>query len=179
MKINLVRQNVYKYRRAEIIRRINFIVVAVSLSLFGLVIIFVTSSYIYYSIRGNQLRQSQQQLQNLYNSRAVEVVEYVRTKQVINNVSSIQSARFHYREFLAGIYDLLPSNAKLSTVDFSQEGVINVGIRMGSISDYEDFLSKVQQRSNQSDFLFKEVSQIVYRRDQNGSYYVELDVANK
>lgn len=179
MKINIIRQDALKFRKARLIRRINAIVTFGSLSLFGLVIILVLGQFVYLNFRSNSLTQSIKTLQNLYSVRSTEVVEYLAVKQIIGTVDEIQSKRFKYREFLDAIYKLLPSTAKLSAVDFGQTGVITVSARLASLTDYDVLLANVNRGSTDKNFLFSAVAQSALSRDQAGSYLVELELKIK
>ena len=179
MKINIVRQDTLKFRKALLIRRINAIATFGSLSLFGLVIILMSGQFVYLKFRSNSLTQSIKTLQNLYGARSSEVVQYLAVKQIIGTVDEIQSKRFKYREFLDAIYKLLPSTAKLSAIDFGKAGVITVSARLASLTDYDVLLANVNRGATDQNFLFSVAAQSALSRDQAGSYLVELELKIK
>lgn len=179
MKINIVRQDTLKFRKAQLIRHINAIVTFGSLSLFGLTIILMSGQFVYLNFRSNSLNQSIKTLQDLYGVRSNEVVQYLVVKQIIGTVDEIQSKRFKYREFLDAIYKLLPSAAKLSAVDFSQTGVITVSARLAALTDYDTLLMNVNRGKTDQNFLFSAISQSGLHRDVTGSYLVELELKTK
>ncbi len=179
MKINIVRQDSLKFKRAQRIKRINTVVTFGSLSLFVLAVLLMSGQFVYLSFRSNSLTQSIKALQGDYSSRSREVVEYLAVKQIVGTVDQIQSKKFKYREFLDAVYKLLPGSAKLSAVDFGQAGVISVLIRLTSLFDYDVLISNVNKGIGDKNFLFAAVAQRTLSRDQEGSYLVELELKIK
>lgn len=179
MKINIVRQDALKFRKATRIRNINAIVTIGSISLFALSVIATSGQFVYLGYRNRQLTNKTQTLLSLYNARTKDQAEYVAVKQIIDMVGQIQGGRFKYRDFLGGIYRLLPSKAKLSSVDFGKPGVVVVSIRLQTLTDYDELLTNIDNGRTDKTFLFSAVAQPTLVRDKTGQYLVTLELKIK
>jgi len=179
MKINIVRQDTLKFRRVQRIKRINLIVTFGSIGLFALSVLWTSGQFVYLGYRGNQLTKTVKTLNDLYTARSKDEAEYLAVKQIIDTVDQIQGKRFKYRDFLNGIYQLLPSNAKLSGVDFGQSGVIIVNIRIINLTDYDTLLANINQGLTNNNFLFSAIAQSSLQRDKTGQYSVNLELKIK
>lgn len=179
MKINIVRQDSLKFRKAARIRNINAIVTFGSISLFVLSVLATSGQFIYLGIRNRQLTDQIKVLGNLYNARSKDRVEYMAVKKIIDMVDQIQGSRFKYREFLNVIYKLLPSNAKLSSVDFGKPGVVVVGVRLQTLDDYDALLANIDMGRSDNNFLFSAAAQPSLRLDKAGQYLVTLELKIK
>ncbi len=118
-------------------------------------------------------------LEAAYNSRASEVVAYVRVKQLVTNVISIQARRFRYKDYLLAIYKLLPTTAKLASVDFSEEGIISFGARVDNFSEYDYLVNKIDVDSKDKTFLFKNIALKTLTRNKSGSLIINLEARIK
>lgn len=179
MKINLLRQKSTKFKRAEMIRRVNLTVVWVSVSAFILMVLYISTYYVYLRLRLGELSRQLTALEQTYASRASEVVDYLRVKQVMANVNAIQAQRFRYKDFLLGIYRMLPESARLATVDFSEGGVISFSTRLTNLTDYETLLARVKSESGGSEFLFAQVAQKSLTREKTGQFIVSMEARIK
>ncbi len=179
MKINIVRQDSLKFRKAARIRTINAVVTVGSISLFAISVLLTSGQFVYLGLRNRQLSDQIKIMENLYNSRSKDRVEYVAVKQIIDTVDRIQSSRFKYRDFLNAIYKLLPSRAKLSSVDFGKPGVVIVGIRLQTLDDYEVLLTNIDNGQLEGNFLFSAAAQPSLRMDKAGQYLVTLELMIK
>ncbi len=179
MKINIIRQNALKYRRAQKIRLINTLITVGSLALFGLSVLMVSGQYVYYAIRSNTLTTEVSQLKNLFSDRVDDVAAYVAVKQVVSEVAKIQAQRFRYKEFLDAVFDLLPTTATLSEVSFGVRGVVLVGIRLPNLSDYDRLISNINAASATEGFLFGNVAEKNLIRERTGSYLVTMELTIK
>lgn len=176
MKINLLKQISVKYHRAEIIRRINFIVLFGGSALFLLSIVLISGRYIYFQIRANALKQTTDQLEASYFSRSREVADYVRVKQILTAFKQISEKRFRYKDFLTEIYQLIPPDSSLVSIDFAVTNVVMVTVRFGTVSGYEQFLARLKSQGEISGFLFKVVAEDSLTRDPLGNYQVNLEI---
>jgi len=179
MKINVIRQDSLKFRRAARIRSINAVVTIGSISLFALSVVLTSGQFVYLGLRNRQLSDQIKTLGNLYNARSKDQVEYVAVKKIIDMVDQIQNGRFRYREFLNGIYKLLPSNSKLASVDFGKPGVVVVSVRLQTLIDYDGLLANINNGQADETFLFSEVAQPSLVRDKTGQYLVTLELKIK
>jgi hypothetical protein len=179
MKINIIRQNALKYRRAQRIRLINSLVTFGSLALFGLAVLWVSGQYVYYAFRSNSLTTEVNQLKSLYSGRADVVASYLAVKQIISRVTEIQTKRFKYREFLDEVFKLIPPNATLSEVSFGVKGVILVSIRLPSLNDYDTLMANLNTASAEPDFLFGSVAEKGLSREKAGGYLVTMELTIK
>lgn len=179
MKINIVRQDSLKFRKAARIRNLNAIMTFGSISLFALSVLVTSGQFIYLGIRNRQLTDQIKTLESLYNARSKDRVEYVAVKKIIDMVDRIQGGRFKYRDFLNVIYRLLPSNAKLSSVDFGKPGVVVVGVRLQTLDDYDALLVNVDKGRSDNNFLFSAAAQPSLRKDKTGQYFVTLELKIK
>ena len=179
MKINIVRQDSLKFRKAARIRTINAIVTIGSISLFALSVFITSGQFIYLGFRSRQLTDQIKTLGNLYNARSKDQVEYIAIKRIIDRVDQIQSSRFKYRDFFNVIYRLLPSDAKLSSVDFGKPGVVVVGVRLQTLDDYDAILVNINNGQLDNDFLFSAAAQPNLRMDKAGQYLVTLELKIK
>ncbi len=179
MKINIVRQDSLKFRKAARIRNINTIVTIGSIGLFAFSVFITSGQFIYLGFRNRQLTGQIKTLGDLYNARSKDRVEYVAVKQIIDTVDRIQSSRFKYRDFLNAIYKLIPSRAKLSSVDFGKPGVVIVGIRLQTLDDYEVLLTNIDNGQLEGNFLFSAAAQPSLRMDKAGQYLVTLELMIK
>ncbi|MBI2310821.1 hypothetical protein HYU90_03330 [Candidatus Collierbacteria bacterium] len=179
MKINIVRQDSLKFRKAARIRTINAVVTVGSISLFALSVLLTSGQFIYLGFRNRQLTGQIKTLGDLYNARSKDRVEYVAVKQIIDTVDRIQSSRFKYRDFLNAIYKLLPSRAKLSSVDFGKPGVVVVGVRLQTLDDYDAILVNINNGWLDNDFLFSAAAQPSLRMDKAGQHLVTLELMIK
>ncbi len=176
MKINLLRRTSVKYRRAEVIRRINYIVLIVVAGLFLSSILIISSRYIYLQIRANSLKQSIADLQKTYFSRSDEVADYARVSGVVSRLTAIAASRFKYREFLHAVYDFLPAGVSLTSIDFTKEGILLESVRFDSLTSYDLFLARIRDQSGNPGFLFKAISQKTLVRDNLGRYQANLEI---
>ena len=179
IKINLIKQRSTKYKKADLIRRINLIVTFGTIGLFVAAVLYISSLFLYMSFTVNSLKSDLKSLEITYLDRASEVVSYLRTKLIIENVNMIQSKRFRYKDFLMAIYRLFPEKARLTSVDFSQLGVISFSARVDGLSDYEVILKKIGSESKSKDFLFKEVALRSLVRDKSGTFLANLEASIK
>jgi hypothetical protein len=179
MKINIVRQDSLKFRKATRIRNINAMVTIGSISLFALSVFVTSGRFIYLGFRNRQLTDQIKTLSDLYNVRSKDRVEYVAVKKIIDMVDQIQSNRFKYRDFLNVIYKLLPSNAKLSSVDFGKPGVVVVGARLQTLDDYDAILVNINNGRLDNNFLFSAAAQPTLQMDKTGQYLVTLELKIK
>ncbi len=179
MKINIIRQDELKYRRVHLIRRANAIITFGSIGLFGAAILYMTSYFVYLNFRQNELMDTSKQLQKTYLSRVNEVADYLAVKGIVAEVADIESKRFKYKEFLNGIYALLPTTAVLSTVDFGAPGVVIAGVRLLGLNDYEVLLNNIRKANVGPGFLFNSIAQKQFYRGQSGSYLVTLELRIK
>lgn len=179
MKINIVRQDALKFRRAMRVRQVNALVMFGSIGLFGFSVLWTSGQFVYLGNRNGQLTKTIQTLGDLYNSRSKDQAEYVAVKQIINTVGQIQGDRFKYRDFLNGIYKLLPDNAKLASVDFGKPGVIVVSVRLVTLTDYDALLMNINSGQTDKTFLFSAIAQPTLQRDKTGQYIVILELKIK
>ena len=77
------------------------------------------------------------------------------------------------------IYRLLPSDAKLSSVDFGKPGVVVVGVRLQTLDDYDAILVNINNGQLDNDFLFSAAAQPNLRMDKAGQYLVTLELKIK
>lgn len=179
MKINIVRQNALKFKRAQVIRRLNAVVSIGSLSFFALSILLVSGQYVYLSLRFNSLSAGVSTLRAAYDSRLEDVVSYLAVKQIVTAVSDIKGKRFGYKDFLNAVIRLLPVNAKLAEVSFGEAEVVMVGVRLDSLNDYDALLSNINSASTAPGFLFSAIAQKNLSRDKSGSYLASLELKIK
>lgn len=179
IKLNLIKKRSTKFKKAEFIRRMNLVVAFGSITLFILAVLYMSSVFIYMKFAAGQLTTQIKELEISYFNRAPEVVNYIRTKEIITNINQIQSKRFRYKDFLLAIYRLFPEKARLAAVDFSQDGVISFSTRVDSISDYEVVLKKIESESKTDGFLFKEIALRSLVRDKAGSFVANLEASIK
>lgn len=179
IKVNLLKQRSSKFLRAERVKKINTYVVLASVGVFAATLLYMSSVFIYQKFRANELGKQLETLEGTYNSRAKETVTYLRVKQLVTHVISIQSRRFKYKDYLLAIYKLLPSSARLAAVDFSQEGVISFGARVDKFSDYDYFLNTLDTGSKEKGFLFKNVALKALTKDKTESVIINLEARIK
>ena len=179
MKINIIRQDTLKYRRVRLIRRVNALVTFGSIGLFTLAIVYMTSYFVYLGFRQNSLTQTARELQQTYNGRVKEVAAYTAVKEIAFSVNDLTKKRFRYKEFLNGIYALLPSTAILSSVDFGAPGVVVAGVRLSNLNDYDVLLSNVKNAATSTKFLFSAIAEKQLIRELTGSYLVTLELKIK
>lgn len=179
MKINIVRQDTLKFHRAQRIRRINAVVTFGSIGLFVLSVLWTSGQFVYLGYRNNQAAKRVKTLSDLYAAKSKDEAEYLAVKQIIDTVDQIQGKRFKYRDFLNGIYQLLPGSAKLSAVDFGKNGVIIVGVRLATLADYDALLANVSGKLTDKNFLFSAIAQPSLQRDKVGQYLVNLELKIK
>lgn len=179
IKINLLKQRSRTFLKAERIKRINTFMVLGGVLIFVLTLLYMSTVFVYQKFRANELTKELGSLDRTYNSRASEVVTYVRVKQLVTNVISIQARRFRYKDYLLAIYKLLPSTAKLSSVDFSEEGVISFGARVDSFNDYDYLINKIGVDSKDKSFLFKNIALKALTKDKSGSIIINLEARIK
>lgn len=179
MKINIVRQDSLKFRKAARIRKINAIVTIGSIGLFTLSVVITSGQFIYLGIRNRQLTGQIQTLSKLYDARSKDQTEYIAVKQIIDMVDKIQGSRFKYRDFLNVIYKLVPSSAKLSSVDFGKPGVVVVGVRLQTLNDYDALLVNINNSRLDNNFLFSAAAQPTLQMDKTGQYLVTLELKIK
>lgn len=186
MKINIISQDSLKFRKAARIRSINMAVTIGSIGLFVFSILLTSSQFIYLGIRNQQLTGQIKTWGDLYNARSKDRAEYIAVKQIISMVDQIQGSRFKYRDFLNGIYKLLPGNAKLVSVDFGKPadsagkpGVVIVGVRLQTLNDYDALLMNINSGQTDKTFLFSAIAQPTLQRDKTGQYLVTLELKIK
>lgn len=179
IKINLIKQRSSKYKKAEFVRKMNLSIIFGSIGLFVAASLYMSSVFLYMTFTANSLKKELKGLENVYLSRAPEIVSYLRTKQIITNVNEIQSKRFHYKDFLLAIYRLFPEKARLASVDFSQQGVISFSTRVDNLIDYEVVLKKIEEESKNEEFKFKEIALKSLVRDKTGSFLANLEAIIK
>ena len=179
MKININRQDALKYRRVTLIRRINLLVTFGSIGLFTAAIVYMTSYFVYLGLRQNSLTQTAKDLQQTYNGRVREVAAYTAVKGIAFAVNDLTAKRFGYKEFLNGIYALLPPAAILSAVDFGAPGVIVAGVRLSNLNDYDLLVSNIKNVKSLPDFLFSAIAEKTLTRGLTGSYQVTLELKIK
>lgn len=179
MKINIISQDSLKFRKAARIRSINMAVTIGSIGLFVFSILLTSSQFIYLGIRNQQLTGQIKTWGDLYNARSKDRAEYIAVKQIISMVDQIQGSRFKYRDFLNGIYKLLPGNAKLVSVDFGRPGVIVVSVRLVTLTDYDVLLMNINSGQTDKTFLFSAIAQPTLQRDKTGQYLVTLELKIK
>jgi len=179
IKINLIKQRSTKFKKAELIKRINQVVAFGSIGAFVLVMLYISSVYVYMNFASRRLTSELKGLEMTYINRAPEVVSYLRVKQIITNINQIEGKRFRYKDFLLAIYRLFPEKARLASVDFSQEGVIGFAARVDNLSDYEIILKKIESESKMNEFKFKEIALRSLVRDKTGEFVANLEATIK
>lgn len=179
MKINIIRRDALKYRRVGVIRRINALVTFGSIGLFSLAIVYTTSYFVYLGFRQNSLAQTAKGLQQSYNGRVREVAAYTAVKEIAAAVNNLTEKRFRYKEFLNGIYALLPPTAVLASVDFGAPGVVVTGVRLANLDDYDVLVDNVKNASSRPNFLFSAIANKQLTRELAGSYLVRLELKIK
>ncbi len=179
MKINVIRQDSLKIRKAQRIRQINRLVLVGSITLFGLSVLWTSGQFVYLGYRNNQLTNNLKSLTALYTSRNKDEMNYLAVKQIVDTVDQTQNSRFGYKDFLNGIYTLLPVNAKVSGVDFNKNGVITVLVRLVGLNDYDTLIKNVNNGINDKNFLFSAIAQTTLQRDKAGQYLVGLELKIK
>ncbi|MEK7064800.1 MAG: hypothetical protein AAB973_04305 [Patescibacteria group bacterium] len=179
MKINIIRRDVLKYRRVQVIRRVNALVTFGSIGLFSLAIVYMTSYFVYLGFRQNSLTQTAKELQQGYNGRVREVAAYTAVKEIASAVNVLEAKRFRYKEFLNGIYALLPPAAILTAVDFGAPGVVVAGVRLANLNDYDFLINNVKNASGSANFLFSAIASKQLIRELTGSYLVRLELKIK
>ncbi len=179
MKINIIRRDALKYHRVRLIRRINALVTFGSIGLFSLAIVYMTSYFVYLGFRQNSLTQTAKELQQSYNGRVREVAAYTAVKEIATAVNNLTEKRFKYKEFLNGIYALLPPAAILSSVDFGAPGVVVAGVRLSNLDDYDFLVNNVKNASGSANFLFSAIANKQLTRELTGSYLVRLELKIK
>lgn len=176
MKINLLHKISIRHRRAQMIQRINLIALVTTGVLFAGSVILVSTRFIYLQIRASGLNQSIKTLSANYSVRVNEIAQYVRIKENVSAFKTISSQRFRYKDFLQGIYRLLPAGGSVVSVDFALQGVITVIVRFDSITGYETFLTKLNQESQSPNYIFKAVAEKLLTRDPVGRYQANLEI---
>lgn len=161
------------------IRRINALVTFGSIGLFALAIVYMTSYFVYLGFRQNGLTQTAKGLQQSYNGRVREVAAYTAVKEIATAVNNITEKRFRYKEFLNGIYALLPPTAILSSVDFGAPGVVEAGVRLPNLDDYDVLVDNVKDANNLPNFLFSAIANKQLTREPTGSYLIRLELKIK
>lgn len=179
MKINLIRQDTLKYRKAQKVRLINSLIILFSLAVFGPSVLWVSGQYVYYAVRQNSLNLDVTRLKSVYAGRVETVADYLAVKQIVAGAEEVQSRRFKYKEFLSSIYSLLPSDATLAEVSFGVRGVVLVGVRFSKLNSYDILVANVEAASMKRDFLFGAVSQKSMTREKTGGYLVTLELTIK
>lgn len=179
MKINIVSQDSLKFRKARRIRNINAVVTIGSISLFAVSVLMISGQFVYLGYRHRQLTSSIQILGKLYDARSKDQAEYVAVKRIIDMVDQIQSSRFKYRVLLNGIYGLLPSKAKLASVNFGKPGVVIVGVRLQTLNDYDALLMNINSGQTDKALLFSAIAQPTLQMDKMGQYLVTLELKIK
>ena len=179
MKINIIRQDAPKYRRVALIRRLNLVVTFGSIGLFTAAILYMTSYFVYLGFRQNSLTQTARDLQQTYNGRVREVAAYTAVKEIAFAVNDLTAKRFGYKEFLNGIYTLLPPAAVLASVDFGAPGVIVAGVRLSNLNDYDVLVGNIKNAKNLPNFLFSAIAEKQLTRGLAGSYQVTLELKIK
>lgn len=176
MKINLLKKKSLRLKRAETIRRFNRIALIVGSGLFIFSILLVSGRYVYFRVRANSLTESIRQLEADLAGRTLEILEYIRVKQILGVVNQVQGQRFKYKDTLSGLYGLLPTGANLVSVDFAGENVVTASIRFNTVVGYEDFLSRLDTERETSGFLFKEVAEQTLTKDSAGRYQLNVEL---
>ncbi len=179
MKINIVRQDSLKYRKAQTVRRINAAILFGSIGIFALTILYMMTQFIYLGYRQDTLAKSLASLQATYNSRSRDVAEYYMVKKIVAATNDLQAKRFKYKDFLNSLANLLPSRAVLSAVDFGSKGVVVATIRLTSLDDYETLMRNIDGVVSDKGSLFMEVAQKSLSRGKTGSYTVILELIIK
>lgn len=179
MKINIVRQDTLKYRKARTVRRINMAIIIGSSGIFVLTILYMVPQFIYLSFRQDSLAKSLATLQATYNSRSREVAEYYMVKKIVAATNDLQAKRFGYKDFLNALATLLPSGAVLSAVDFGAKGVIVATVRLTGLDDYEVLMRNIAQAVSDRGSLFDQVAQKSLSRAKAGPYTVILELTIK
>ena len=179
MKINIIRQDALKYRRVVLIRRINLVVTFGSIGLFSLAIVYMTSYFVHLGFRQSSLGQTVRDLQQTYNGRVREVAAYTAVKEVAFAVNDLTAKRFGYKEFLNGVYALLPPAAVLASVDFGAPGVIVAGVKLANLNDYDVLVGNIKNANNRPGFLFSAISEKQLTRGPTGLYQITLELKIK
>lgn len=179
MKINIVRQDTLKYRKARTVKRINLAIIIVSGGIFALTILYMAPQFIYLSFRQDSLTKSLAGLQATYNSRSNDVAAYYMVKKIVAATNDLQSKRFGYKDFLNALATLLPPGAVLSAVDFGAKGVIVATVRLTGLDDYEVLMRNITQAVLGRGSLFDQVAQKSLSRSKAGPYTVILELTIK
>lgn len=179
MIINLLQEEAKKYGKVEKIKKVNRIVVVMAASIFlGLLIAF-SGQYMYYTVRLTAENLNLKRLEAKYNSRAEEVVRYIRLKKTLTEIDTIVNGRLRYRELLRNIYSNLTPGVMLTTAEFVNEDNVSLSMKAVGVKEYSDFVSNLKLAANSEEFRFKNVEQKSLLREENGSYLFELSLLTK
>jgi hypothetical protein len=146
---------------------------------FSVLVFLIGVQYFYYSYRLGDEKTKLKQLEAIYNSRADEVVRYIRLKEILFQSQKIISSRKQYQELLAGVYETFPAGVGVVSAEFEGVKDLRFSGRAFGIGEYEAFLRKFELESKSGDFLYKKVNQDSLSRQDDGSYQFQLSLSAK
>lgn len=179
MIINLLQEETKKFGKVEKIKKVNRIVVVMAASVFVGLLIAFSSQYMYYTVRLTAESLIQKKLDAKYNSRAEDVVKYIRLKKTLIEINAIIGGRLRYRALLRNIYDTITPGVMLASAEFIDEDRVSLSMKAVGVREYADYVNNIKIKSNSKDFMFKNVEQKSLTRKDDGSYVFELSLVTK
>lgn len=179
MKINLLKEETAKYSTADKIRKFNRYLILTVGSLFMLLAVVVGAQYAYYQVTLMGEMKKTADLEKQYNQRSLEVVTYLRVKDVLGKASEIINTRTKYQQLLSEANSLFPQGVAMASATFTDKVTLNVTAKANGIQDYVKFLDNLKGASTDSNFSFKTIIQNGLNRGDNGNYIFALGLTSK
>lgn len=174
MIINLLKEKPVRMTKTEKIRRLNRMVLIISATGFGLMVLVLLFQYGYYRSQTNTAQRKISELETEYLSRSSEVEKYKRVKDLYGHVEGVFSLRYPYTEMIEMVYKMLPSGVVVTSVGFSEKGTMTFSAKMTGVMKYQEFLTEVNKFSADIETLFGGVVQKSLSRAAKGEYRIEL-----
>lgn len=175
VQINLIG----KKRRGRVGGR-NWITMSVLVAFIAFVLYFLGSA-IYVVVRLYQIEnetqmvnQESEEISRSISTNRDALSKYVLSKHILERISSLKKNRFRYKDYLDGIYKLMPSNAVLTNVDFATKGWVAVSVSLPGVPSLKEMEANLTNTTALASSEFSSVFSESVVEDKNGLYNAKL-----
>lgn len=175
----MVQVNLIGKKRKERSQR-NWVVVLVSV-VFGMFSFYFLGSASYVMIRLYQINveikrvdDEAVQLSQQISSNKESLSRYVLTKYILEKVTSLQSSRFRYKDYLDQISRFLPAGAILTNVDFATKDWVTAAISLPNLNALKEIEMNLVNTNQLAQSEFATVISESVSSDKGGLYSLKL-----
>lgn len=102
------------------------------------------------------------------------VNKFVLSKSILDYLSVIDSAKFHYKKYLDEVVAVLPPGVTLRTVDFQVKGWVSVSATIPDMGSLRTFEERIKDTSILDQTVFSSVFSEGLVKEKDGNYVIKL-----